>query len=59
MKLAMVLPPGEPVPEGIIAKQGKAGVAFNAEKELGFAWSRLFGLGLKDGWLKAVSTVIL
>jgi NADPH2:quinone reductase len=57
-KLAMVLPPASPseVPEGIMAKQGQVGVAFNAEKELGFAWSRLFGLGLEDGWLKAVSS---
>jgi NADPH2:quinone reductase len=55
-KLALVLPPGpEGVPEGIAARQAQVSVAFNAEKELEFAWSRLFGLGLKDGWFKAVS----
>jgi hypothetical protein len=51
-RLAMVLPPdrGEgKIPEGIIAKQGQVGVAFIESKELGFAWSRLLGLGLKDG----------
>jgi hypothetical protein len=37
-----------------MAKQEQMGVACNELKELGFAWSRLFGLGLKDGWLKAV-----
>jgi NADPH2:quinone reductase len=37
-KLAMVLPPEEGVvPKGIVARQGQVGVAFNAEKELGFA----------------------
>jgi hypothetical protein len=49
-KLALVLPPGpEGVPEGIVARQVQVGVAFDAEKELGFAWPRLFGLVSKDG----------
>jgi hypothetical protein len=32
-----------------MAKQGQMGVAFNELKELGLAWSRSSGLGLKDG----------
>ena len=58
-KLAMLLPPDpgeEKIPEGIMAKQGQVGVAFNELKELGFVWSRLLVLGLKDGGLKAVSS---
>ena len=54
-KLAMVLPPGDGIPDGITAKQGSVGSAFGDQKELGFAWSRLFGLGLQDGWFHPVS----
>jgi hypothetical protein len=55
----MVLPSdaAEEIPEGIMAKQRQVGVASNELKELEFAWSRLFELGLKDGWLKAVSSL--
>ena len=53
-KLALVLPPGDDIPKGIQATQGQVGIAFNDQKELGFAWSRLFGLGLQDGWLHPV-----
>jgi hypothetical protein len=51
-KLAMVLPPdpGEgKIPEGDYGEAETGGVAFIELKELEFAWSRLLGLGLKDG----------
>ena len=54
-RLAAVLPvdPGV-VPEGVVASQMEVGAAFKGEggREMGFVFSRWFGLGLAEGWLK-------
>jgi hypothetical protein len=42
-------PEEEKIPEGIMAKKGQMGVAFNDLKELGLAWSRSSGLEPKGG----------
>ena len=55
--LAMLLPPGDAIPGGVNAKQGQVGTVHNANKELGLTWSKLFPMGLKEGWFFGVSAL--
>ena len=53
-KIALVLPGKDysEIPKGIQQSQTRVGSVHAEDKDFGFAWFRLFGRALQEGWLK-------
>ena len=51
-KLTLVLPVKDAsgIPQGVEKSQTMVGTVFNTDHDFGYAWFRMIGLGLKDGW---------